>query len=148
MPNRVKRKSRDNSASRSAGTKKSRTLKEVYDHELGSDEEEVSDEYEGEEDAKEEAVESDYLSYRWLDSGKTMPNGQEEHSLLEICVQGSTTLLVSVGDTVRLRSDDDESPEGAFVAKVERMWQDPSRKREPKEHGMNIRARWYFKVCA
>ena len=86
------------------------------------------------------------LSYRWIDEGTSLANGQVEHTLLETIVGGKTT-LIALGDTILLRSGDGNSdPDDAFVAKVERMWQAPSKKNIPREYHMKIRARWYFKV--
>lgn len=85
------------------------------------------------------------LSYRWIDTGVTIPNGQTEHELLEAVVNGKTS-IVAVGDTILLRSSEEIDEDEAFVAKVERMWQAPVRKNQIKEHCMKVRARWYFKV--
>jgi hypothetical protein len=86
------------------------------------------------------------LSYRWIDEGTSLSNGQVEHTLLETIVHGKTT-IIAVGDTILLRSGEENSdPDDAFVAKVERMWQAPPKKNIPREYRMQIRARWYFKV--
>jgi hypothetical protein len=85
------------------------------------------------------------FTFRWIDEGTTLPNGQVEHSFLEMVVEGKTS-IVAVGDTILLRSGEDADRDRAFVAKVERMWQMPPKKNTPREYGMKIRARWYFKV--
>jgi hypothetical protein len=84
-------------------------------------------------------------SYRWIDEGSKLPNGETNHSLLETWIEGKK-IIVAVGDTILLRSGETADRESAFVAKVERMWQAPSKKNLPKEYGMHVRARWYFKV--
>jgi hypothetical protein len=88
------------------------------------------------------------LSYQWIDEGKSRPNGQVDHQLLEIVIKGKTT-IVAVGDAILLSSgNDDSSDQDAFVAKVDSMWQQPSRKNKIREHCMKIRAQWYFKVSS
>lgn len=97
------------------------------------------------------------LSYRWIDLGDPQGNGVKDHKLLEMIVEGTTT-IVSVGDHMLLRSSD-ETPqsynnqretggvEEAFVARIEKMWEVPAgRKKSLREHCMKIRARWFFKV--
>jgi hypothetical protein len=88
------------------------------------------------------------LSYQWIDEGKSRPNGQADHQLLEIVIKGKTT-IVAVGDAILLSSgNDDSSDQDAFVAKVDSMWQQPARKNKIREHCMKIRAQWYFKVSS
>jgi hypothetical protein len=91
------------------------------------------------------ATTSDPTTYRWIDEGTELPNGQVEYTLLEMIVEGKTS-IVTVGDTILLRSGEDADRDEAFVAKVERMWQMPPKKNTPREYGMKIRVRWYFKV--
>ena len=88
----------------------------------------------------------DPFTYRWIDEGTVLPNGQVEHTLLEMTIEGKTS-IITVGDTILLRSGEDADRDQAFVAKVERMWQNPPKKNTPREYGMKIRVRWYFKVC-
>lgn len=97
------------------------------------------------EEEEEEEPPPPMLSYRWIDSGNMVANGQMEHQLLEAVVNGKTS-IVAVGDTILLRSSEEIDEDEAFVAKVERMWQAPVRKGQIKEHCMKVRARWYFKV--
>lgn len=87
----------------------------------------------------------DPFTYRWIGEGTVLPNGQVEHTLLEMIIEGKTSNII-VGDTILLRSGEDADRDQAFVAKVERMWQNPPRKNTPREYGMKIRVRWYFKV--
>jgi hypothetical protein len=63
--------------------------------------------------------------------------------------------IIAVGDSVFLRSSEYDDNHGAkkslaqevaFVARVERMWEEPGRKKL-REDRMKIRARWFFKVC-
>mmetsp|Transcript_22659 Transcript_22659/g.37475 ORF Transcript_22659/g.37475 Transcript_22659/m.37475 type:complete len:657 (-) Transcript_22659:153-2123(-) len=86
------------------------------------------------------------LSYQWIDEGKTRPNGQVDHQLLEMVIKGKTT-IVAVGDAILLSSgnDDGSGDQDAFVAKVDSMWQQPTRKNKIREHCMKIRAQWFFK---
>lgn len=85
-------------------------------------------------------------SYTWLDSGvASSGNKQRHYKSLRMVMNGQTT-IVAVGDAVRLAaSADNHSMDEAFVAKVDKMWQEKSRKNDPIEYGMKIRARWYFK---
>jgi len=124
----------------------SRAVKRKSDDEGGDDSVKRSRfEEEEEEEDEEEADVSQPLSYRWIDEGNILSNGQVEYQLLETVVNGKTA-IVSVGDTIMLRSSADMDEGDAFVANVERMWQAPGRKNQIKEHCMKVRARWYFKV--
>ena len=88
--------------------------------------------------------------FRWEDKGTIQPDGTVEHNRLEVTI-GDETGIIMVGDSILLRSEDsvrtDDAPEdGAFVARVERMWQGlPKKRAEPGK--MMFQARWYFKVC-
>jgi hypothetical protein len=99
------------------------------------------------------------LSYRWIDAGDSAPGGVTDHKLLEMVVHGVTS-IIAVGDCILLRSSEYDDNHGmlsspskkklaqqvAFVARVERMWEDSGRKKVPREDRMKIRARWFFKV--
>jgi hypothetical protein len=87
------------------------------------------------------------LSYRWIDEGTPLANGQTEHTLLETIVDGKMT-MIALGDTVLLQSGATmgSDPNDAFIAKVERMWQAPPRRNVRREDCMHIRVRWFFKV--
>jgi len=97
------------------------------------------------------------LSYRWIDTGDAVQGGATDHSLLEVVVDGVKS-IIAVGDCVLLRSSEYDDSHGtlsphlkkrlaqrvAFVAKVERMWEETGRKKL-REDRMKIRARWFFK---
>jgi hypothetical protein len=99
------------------------------------------------------------LSYRWIDAGDPAQGGVTDHKLLEMVVDGVTS-IIAVGDCILLRSSEYDDNHGmfsspskevlaqevAFVARVERMWEDSGRKKVPREDRMKIRARWFFKV--
>jgi hypothetical protein len=87
------------------------------------------------------------LSYRWIDEGASLSNGQIDHTLLETIVDGKITMIAR-GDTILLQSGEKKGsdPDDSFVAKVERMWQAPPKKNTRREDRMRIRVRWYFKV--
>jgi hypothetical protein len=86
--------------------------------------------------------------YRWDDKGTMVADGSVEHNRLEVTT-GKRRSIIMVGDTVLLQNDDTlntgATPGGAFVARVERMWEDLATKRT-KPARMRMRARWYFKV--
>lgn len=98
------------------------------------------------------------LSYKWIDAGNLVQGSVTDHKLLETTVDGVRS-IIAVGDCILLRSSEyddiqekggSHSKEGlaqqvAFVARVERMWEEPGRKK-PREDRMKIRARWFFKV--
>jgi hypothetical protein len=87
--------------------------------------------------------------YRWDDKGTMIADGSVEHNRLEVTI-GKRKSVIMVGDTVLLQSGDTvhtgAKPSGAFIARVERMWEDLPKKRT-KPARMMMRARWYFKVC-
>lgn len=98
------------------------------------------------------------LVYKWIDTGTLVQGSVTDHKLLETIVDGVRS-IIAVGDCILLRSseyDDNEDKRGspskkalaqqlAFVARVEKMWEEPGRKK-PREDRMKIRARWFFKV--
>ena len=104
---------------------------------------------------------------RWMDEGKPGPNGTIEHDILKISI-GEESVVVSLGDTVLLRSPtkDEEagfdfygsrpnSPSKAnvVIARVERMWEEQAVETlhgaEEEKHRikrLKVRARWFLNV--
>lgn len=89
--------------------------------------------------------------FGWEDKGTIQPDGSVEHNRLEVTM-GNETFIIMVGDSIFLRSQDtvrtDDAPtdtDGAYVARVEKMWQGLPKKRGVPAK-MMFRARWYFKV--
>jgi hypothetical protein len=92
-----------------------------------------------------------------------------EHTSLGITV-GDENLVISLGDTVWLRSPNDEdtgtlessseyqeddvdyygsaaAAKNASIARIERMWEEPASSRNKEKDGrFKIRARWFLKV--
>jgi hypothetical protein len=109
------------------------------------------------------------LFRRWLDGGTSRPDGTMEHTSLGITV-GDENLVISLGDTVWLRSPNDEdtgtlessseyqeddvdyygsaaATKNASIARIERMWEEPASSRNKEKDGrFKIRARWFLKV--
>lgn len=88
--------------------------------------------------------------FAWEDKGTIQPDGTVEHNRLEVTM-GGETFIIMVGDSILLRSQDtvrtdEQAPTpGAFVARVEKMWQGLPKKRGVPAK-MMLQARWYFKV--
>jgi hypothetical protein len=91
--------------------------------------------------------------FGWEDKGTIQPDGSVEHNRLEVTI-GDETFIIMVGDSIFLRSQDtvrtDDAhsktlTEGAYVARVEKMWQGLPKKRGVPAK-MMLKARWYFKV--
>jgi hypothetical protein len=90
--------------------------------------------------------------FGWEDKGTIQPDGSVEHNRLEVTI-GDETFIIMVGDSIFLRSQDtvrtDDAhsktlTEGAYVARVEKMWQGLPKKRGVPAK-MMLKARWYFK---
>lgn len=111
----------------------------------------------------------DDLSYRWTDEGTSLPDGSVEYESLEVVVNGEKSNVL-VGDCIFLKNGDDRDTTDAkfygendddcykaaknegghsdsFVARIERMWEDPlGEEHTSREMCMKFRARWFFKV--
>jgi hypothetical protein len=111
---------------------------------------------------------------RWLDEGTLLPDGTMEHASLGITV-GDENLVISLGDTVWLRSPNEDpaleassdyqeddvdyygsvvARNNASIARIECMWEEPATatatatSRSKEDDGrFKIRARWFLKVC-
>jgi len=88
--------------------------------------------------------------FEWEDKGTIQPDGSVEHNRLEVTM-GNESIIIMVGDSILLKSQDtvrtDDAPtDGAYVARVEKMWQGLPKKRGVPAK-MMLQARWYFKVC-
>jgi hypothetical protein len=104
---------------------------------------------------------------QWLDEGITRADGRIDHDLLQISI-GDESIVVSLGDAVRLRSplqDEDEEyhenerPDTTMIARLERMWEErasESSSSSSEQEGdesialskFKIRARWFLNVSS
>ena len=89
--------------------------------------------------------------FEWEDKGTIQPDGSVEHNRLEVTM-GKDSFIIMVGDSILLRNQDtvrtDDAPSrGAYVARVEKMWQGLPKKRGVPAK-MMLQARWYFKVLS